>query len=56
MSDIKKYFLNGEEFNYNKKKYVKWIAKKIIGRKINDDECSIILNEHSIILVVAVLF
>ena len=48
MSNTRKYFLNGEGFNYNKKRYIKWIAKKVIGRKINDDECNNILNEHSI--------
>ena len=45
MKEIKKYKLNNEEFNYDKKLYIKKTAEKIIGRNISDIELDNIINK-----------
>ena len=45
MTEIKKYKLNNEEFNYDKKLYIKKAAEKIIGRNISDIELDNIINK-----------
>ena len=45
MTEIKKFKLNNEEFNYDKKLYIKKPAEKIIGRNINDIELDNITNK-----------
>ena len=45
MTEIKKYKLNNEEFNYDKKLYNKKAAEKIIGRNINDIELDKLINK-----------
>ena len=45
MTEIKKYKLNNEEFNYDKKLYIKKTAEKIIGRNISDIELNNIINK-----------
>ena len=45
MTEIKKYKLNNEEFNYDKKLYIKKPAEKIIGRNISDIELDNIINK-----------
>ena len=45
MTEIKKYKLNNEEFNYDKKLYIKKTAEKIIGRNISDIELDNIVNK-----------
>ena len=45
MTEIKKYKLNNEEFNYDKKLYIKKTAEKIIGRNIKDIELDNIINK-----------
>ena len=44
MTEVKKYKLNNEEFNYHKKLYIKKTAEKIIGRNISDIELDNIIN------------
>ena len=45
MTEIKTYKLDNEEFNYDKKLYIKKTAEKIIGRNISDIELSNIINK-----------
>ena len=45
MTEIKKYKLNNEEFNYDKKLYIKKTTEKIIGRNISDIELDNIINK-----------
>ena len=45
MTEIKKYKLNNEEFNYDKKLYIKKTAEKIIDRNISDIELDNIINK-----------
>ena len=45
MTEIKKYKLNKEEFNYDKKIIYKKTAEKIIGRNINDIELDNIIDK-----------
>ena len=45
MTEIKKYKLNNEEFNYDKKLYIKKTAEKIICRNISDIELDNIINK-----------
>ena len=45
MTEIKKYKLNNEEFNYDKKLYIKKTAEKIIGRNISYIELDNIINK-----------
>ena len=49
MTEVKKYKLNNEEFNYDKQLYIKKTAEKIIGRNISDIELDNIINkkDHS---------
>ena len=42
---VKIYKLNNEEFNYDKKLYIKKTVEKIIGRNINDIELDNIINK-----------
>ena len=45
MTEIKKYRLNNEEYNYDKKLYIKKTAEKIIHRNISDIELDDIINK-----------
>ena len=45
MTEIKKYKLNNEEFNYDKKLYIKKTAEKSIGRNISDIELDNIISK-----------
>ena len=45
MIEIKKYKLNNEQFNYDKKLCIKKTAEKIIGRNISDIELDNIINK-----------
>ena len=46
MTEIKTYKLNNEEFNYDKKLYIKKTAEKIIGRNISDIELYNIIDKR----------
>ena len=47
MTEIKKYKLKNEEFNYDKKLYIKKTAEKISGRNISDIQLDNIITKNT---------